>query len=193
MRKYTFLLMALLTALTLLAAGCDGKDPVPAPNPATGGPNEPKQGTSKPEPTKPATVEVKLYYPDEEGEKVVPVKAAVPTKDKYKAVVEALIKGTDAPHLTGIFPKGTKVNHVTVKNGLATVDFSPELVERFVGGSTGEEMLVGSLVNTLTEFPEITSVQIVVAGKEIETISGHLDISAPFTRQPDLLEEARIK
>lgn len=188
MRKYTLLLMALLTALSLLAAGCDGKDPAPTPNPTTEA-NESKQGTSKPESAKPVTVEVQLYYPDEEGEKVVPVKATVAAKDKYKAVVEALIKGTDTPHLTGIFPKGTKVNRVMVQNGLATVDFSPELVERFVGGSTGEEMLVGSLVNTLTEFPEITSVQIVVNGKETETISGHLDISAPFTRQPGLLKE----
>lgn len=187
MRKYTLLLMALLTALTLLAAGCDGKDTPPA-HPAAEDPNVPKQGTVKPEAEKPATVEVKLYYPDEEGEKVVPVKATVAAKEKYQAVVEALIKGTDTPHLTGIFPKGTKVNRVTVAHGLATVDFSPELVDRFVGGSTGEEMLVGSLVNTLTEFPEITSVQIVVNGKEIETISGHLDISAPFTRQTDLLQ-----
>ena len=32
-------------------------------------------------------------------------------------------------------------------------------------------MLVGSLVNTLTEFPEVTSVLILVEGKEIDTIS----------------------
>lgn len=188
MRKYTLFLMALLTALTLLMAGCDKENTAPTTNPSAEEQNSPKQGMSKPEVDKPATVEVKLYYPDEEGEKVVPVKAEVAAKDKYKAVVEALIKGTDTPHLTGIFPKGTKVNRVTVQNGMATVDFSPELVERFVGGSTGEEMLVGSLVNTLTEFPEITSVQIIVNGKAIETISGHLDISAPFARQVDLLK-----
>jgi len=67
------------------------------------------------------------------------------------------------------------------------VCYSAWLLERFVGGSTGEEMLIGSLVNTLTEFPEITKVQITVNGKEIETISGHLDTSAPFPRQTDLL------
>jgi spore germination protein GerM len=74
-----------------------------------------------------------------------------------------------------------------VKDGLATVDFTKELTTRFVGGSTGEEMLVGSLVNTLTEFPEVTSVLILVEGKEIDTISGHLDTSVPFKRMGELL------
>lgn len=187
MRNYTLWLMAILTALTLLAAGCDGKEPPPVQPVGAGAQEGAKQGTTTEEPPQSVTVEVKLYYPDEEGEKVVPIQATVATKDKYKAVVEALVKGTDAPHLTGIFPKGTKVNAVTVQNGLATVDFSSELIDRFVGGSTGEEMLVGSLVNTLTEFPEIHSVQVTVEGKGIETISGHLDMSAPFTRQTDLL------
>ncbi|MBQ5389910.1 MAG: GerMN domain-containing protein, partial [Anaerovibrio sp.] len=59
----------------------------------------------------------------------------------------------------------------------------------FVGGSTGEEMLVGSLVNTLTEFPEIKKVQILVEGKEIDSLSGHLDLSRPVERMPELIKK----
>lgn len=187
MRKYmTGFLAALIAGAALFAAGCDETGKTPAADPASGKPGASAATDNSPA-QKPATVEVRLYYPDNEGEKVVPVKAKVAEKEKYRAAVEELVKGTSEPGLTGIFPKGVKVNRVTVKNGLAVVDFSPELVERFVGGSTGEEMLIGSLVNTLTEFPEITKVQITVNGKAIETISGHLDTSAPFPRQTDLL------
>ncbi len=39
-------------------------------------------------------------------------------------------------------------------------------------------LLVAEIVNTLTEFSEIQTVQILVTGKKVNTISGHMDISA---------------
>ena len=84
--------------------------------------------------------------------------------------------------LTSIFPRGAKLNGVTVDNGTAYVDFSETLQRYFVGGSTGEELLVTSLVDTLTEFPEIKRVQILIDGAEIETLAGHMDLSEPLTR-----------
>ena len=76
-----------------------------------------------------------------------------------------------------------------VENGkVAKVNFSRELQKNFVGGSTGEEMLVGSVVNTLTEFPEIQKVQILVDGQEVETLSGHMDLSQPLPRMTELLK-----
>ena len=60
MRKYTLLLMALLTALTLLMAGCDKENTAATTNPSAAEQNSSKQGMSKPEVDKPATVEVKL-------------------------------------------------------------------------------------------------------------------------------------
>ena len=67
------------------------------------------------------------------------------------------------------------------------MDFSQDLVKHFVGGSTGEEMLVGSIVNTLTEFPEVKQVQILIEGSPVETIAGHMDLSVPLERMKDLL------
>ena len=71
--------------------------------------------------------------------------------------------------------------------GLVYVVFEV-LQKNFVGGSTGEEMLVGSVVNTLTEFPEIQKVQILVDGQEVETLSGHMDLSQPLPRMTELLK-----
>ena len=74
-----------------------------------------------------------------------------------------------------------------MKNGTAVVNFSKELQTNFVGGSTGEEMLVGSIVNTLTEFSEVKNVHILVEGKNIETLSGHMDLSLPISRMTNVL------
>lgn len=49
-------------------------------------------------------------------------------------------------------------------------------------------MLVGSIVDTLTEFPEVKQVQILIEGKKVETLGGHMDLTQPLTRMNDLLK-----
>ncbi|MEW6230380.1 MAG: GerMN domain-containing protein, partial [Bacillota bacterium] len=55
------------------------------------------------------------------------------------------------------------------------------------GGSRNEELLVWSIVNTLTEFPGIYRVQILVDGKKEESIGGHVGIDVPLERNPNLI------
>ena len=76
---------------------------------------------------------------------------------------------------------------VTVQNGTAKVDFSKEFARKFTGGSTGEEMLVGSIVDTLTEFPEVKQVQFLIEGQPVETIAGHMDTTAPIRCMKELI------
>ena len=80
-----------------------------------------------------------------------------------------------------------QIQWVLFEYGVACVSFSLLLVKDFVGGSTGEEMLVGSIVNTLTEFPEVKKVRILIDGKSVESLSGHMDLTEPLTRMKDLL------
>ena len=86
-------------------------------------------------------------------------------------------------------PDGTKVQSIHFANGIARVDFSPELVKNFRGGSAGELLLVGSIVNTLTEIRGVEKVRIMVNGKQIETIGGHVDLSEPIGRMDSLLKK----
>lgn len=102
--------------------------------------------------------------------------------DQVKQAVIALIEGPDKD-LDPVIPDGTILKEIYLdKNGTAYVDFSIELVKNHPGGSSGEIMTVYGIVNTLcANFPEIKNVQILVEGKEIETISGHLDTRYPFS------------
>ena len=84
-------------------------------------------------------------------------------------------------------PIGTKVLSLKIdKNGTAYADFSKELAKKGQG-SYGEMMLCYAITNTLTEFKEIKRVQILVEGKKVITLSGHMDVEDPLERNKTLL------
>ena len=134
---------------------------------------------------------VKVYYPDDSGVRLVEVERRINVAhegEKYLAAVELLLDEPYEDNLTTIFPRNSSIRSVTVEGGLAIVDLDGSIVKHMVGGSTGEEFLVGSIVDTLTNFPEVTQVKFLVDGKEIETLAGHMDLSTPLERMDGLLE-----
>ncbi|MCI5567111.1 MAG: GerMN domain-containing protein [Veillonellaceae bacterium] len=182
---------ALLVMLMLMMAGCGGES---GSNKAQESNNTSVASSSNKEAQAPekkveSTLSVTLYYPDDSGMKIIAVKRDVkPSPDKYTAVMKSLMSGTDKKGTVDIIPKTAKLRSVKVKDGVAKVDFSRELIKDFNGGSTGEEMLVGSIVDTLTEFSEVKKVQILVEGKAVDTIAGHMDTEKPLSRMTGLLK-----
>ena len=102
--------------------------------------------------------------------------------------MQSLLTGTKEKGQVNIIPKAAKLRSVKVDKGVAKVDFTQELVKSFSGGSTGESLMVGSIVDTLTEFPEVKSVQILINGKAVETLAGHMDTSVPIKRMDKLIK-----
>lgn len=191
MKQLKILLMAALAMLMLLAAGCGSDSGKAADSSASSAvKTESNASAGTPDAKKDTKLTLKVYYPDDQGLKLIAVKRTVDTKgsDKYTAAMKSLLTGTTEKGQTNVIPKQARLKSVTVKGDTAYVDFSAELVKKFTGGSTGEEMLVGSVVNTLTEFSEVKKVQILVDGQAIESLAGHLDLSAPQTRMENLLK-----
>jgi len=197
MKKLRYLLLLMLTLSLLSAAGCSDEK-----NPSAGIGNDkttitadkgnapnalPEKEQGK---TEKGKLTIKVYYPDEQGMKLRAVQKTVKSgsEDKYTAALKALLDGTKEKGLTTIVPKQAKIKSVKVQGDTAFVDFDQNLIKKFIGGSTGEEMLVGSIVNTLTEFSEIKKVQLLVEGKKIESISGHLDLTKPVERMESLIK-----
>ena len=202
-----------MLALLIFTAGCEqppGEPPVEPDKPATTAPDKkpaPKPEVKpSPEVEKPSTTEsnppaapeksahtmnIKVYYPDDSGMRLVEVEREITVddpNDKYIAAVEILRDDPVEENLTRIFPSNAAIRSVTVDDNMAIVDFDGGILKGFVGGSTGEEFLIGSIVDTLTNFPEVTSVKFLVDGQEIETLSGHMDLSIPLERMNDLTE-----
>lgn len=116
---------------------------------------------------------VKLYYGDANNEKIVAEERDIsfaPGEDKYKVILEELIKGPEDENLRANISENTKVYGTIKQDSDIIVDFSPEFNQ--FGGSVAEIIAVGSVVNTLTQLDGINRVKILVAGEELMGPSG---------------------
>jgi spore germination protein GerM len=136
--------------------------------------------------------EVLLYFSDGEGEYLRGERRKILRKDtlreEAKEVVIELIKGPEG-RLLRTLPSRTKLLNLQINGeGLAKVNFNQALSKDHPGGSSAEMMTVYSIVNSLSvNFPQIKRVQILIDGKPIETISGHLSLNLPLSPKPDLI------
>lgn len=198
MKPIKYLLTIFAIIVLIMAAGCDNQNTKTTNNGNTSTVQSEQQSQKvattsiledKPDTQKQTQTEITVYFPDANAEKLIAVKRQIPANDnKYVNAINELITGpaNDSEGFT-IMPKGTKVLSVNVNNNIATVDFSKEFQNNFTGGSTGEIMLVGSIVDTLTDFKEIKSVRFTLEGQPLDILGGHLDLTEPVSRMNDLL------
>ena len=106
------------------------------------------------------------------------------TVEQAKAIVGAQIAPAAEPLVSAI-PTGTTLRALFItRGGEAYVDLSGELVTGHPGGSTNELLTIRTLVDALTaNLPAITAVQLLVDGKELDTLAGHVDLRRPFARK----------
>jgi len=118
------------------------------------------------------------------------------TQEVAKAALEELVKGNPATSgAARVLPPETKIKGIAVKDGIASVDFSSEVLKANVGAA-GEALGIQSIVNTLTEFPEIKQVSFLVEGKLDERAKdwwGHIGLyDQPFKRDVSTVYEPVI-
>jgi len=141
------------------------------------------------------TMEIVLYFSDDQAEFLIPEKRNITIEENAndevlaKSIVNELIAGPNDKNLSATIPSGTKLLALSIADGIATVDFSNEIRSNHPGGSAGETITLGSIVNTLTELQSIKSVQILIAGKKVDTLAGHWDISEPLERNEDIIKQ----
>lgn len=147
-----------------------------------------KAGTKVKNPS--GKVNVVLYFADKNGDYL---KAENRTLQMVpglaKATVNELIKGPKGEGLSATMPKGTKINEIDIRNGLCRIDLSKEFRDNHWGGSSGEILTVYSLVDTLTQFDTVEKVEILIDGQSVETLKGHMDLTAPVFRNNQIIKE----
>ncbi|GAB4117407.1 MAG: hypothetical protein Kow00103_14130 [Candidatus Caldatribacteriota bacterium] len=137
--------------------------------------------------------EITLYFADNQANFLVPEKRLVSVSSTLaKQMILELIKGPQTEGLYPTLPEGTKLSELYIAENIAYVDLSEEVIKNHPGGSAAEIMSIYSIVNTLTEIDSIQAVQILVAGQERKSLTGHLDISRPLLRDEEWIKPQTV-
>ena len=183
MKKNTKIIVAVVVIVLMVAVGCiygfvlkrdvpeapptdnTQTEPVTPDTPKTPDDTQTDKPAVQPENPNPTGGEsAVVYVPDEQSEALTPVGANV-ADDSDQALVDALISA-------GALPSGVKVVSSELKDGVLTLDMNDAYAEAVrSSGTTGEEMLVYSLVNTFASARNAESVMLTVDGKPLQ--SGH--------------------
>lgn len=144
------------------------------------------KASSPPQPANPPQerlLTVTLYFSNADASALCPEQRQIrQTDEPARAAVEELLVGAKAEGAFSVIPAGTKLRGFAVQQGVAYVDFTQDILNTPNRGSASEVLIVSSVVNTVTEFAGIEQVQLLIEGKEVETLYGHMDLTQPFTR-----------
>lgn len=128
-----------------------------------------------------------LYYVSEDGMSLVGVQREVPYGDgvleQARQIVAAQLAAAPPPLVSAI-PQGAALRALYMtERGDAFVDLSTEVRTMHSGGALDELFTVYSIVNALTtNLPALTRVQILIDGKEVDTLAGHVDLRHPLQK-----------
>jgi len=128
-----------------------------------------------------------LYFISEDGMSLVGVQQEVPfgepVIEQARRIVEAQLGPAPDP-LAAAIPAGTTLRGLYVTDrGDAYVDLSEEARTRHGGGALDELFTIFAIVDAVTvNLPAIARVQILVNGREVDTLAGHVDLRHPLEK-----------
>lgn len=132
-------------------------------------------------------IRASLFFVSEDGLRLVAVEREVPygdnTTEQARAILTELLAPAPEP-LAAALPDGTALRGVYITDrGEAYVDLSGTATSAHRGGSLDELFSVYAVVNTLTtNLPAIGAVQILVDGREVDSLAGHIDLRHPLQK-----------
>src|SRR5262245_33575116 len=152
----------------------------------------PPQTTPAPQPPVPK-IKATLFFGSEDGRSLVPGEQEIPMAEgkvaQARALVEAQRTMVPPEPLAPTVPAGSKLRGLYVsERNEAFVDLDPAVRDNHPGGSMNELFTVYTIVNALTtNLPELQSVQLLIDGREVDTLAGHVDLRRPLRKNESLI------
>ena len=131
---------------------------------------------------------ISLYFLNNETYQLSTEKRQIDSKElvnyPYEVLINLLIEGPKSDRLKKLIPEGTKLINTKIDKDILFINFSNEFVENPNLGIIQEELIVQSIVNTVTELTEINKIIILIDGEENRGFpDNQLFFSKVFTRQ----------
>nr|WP_237391747.1 GerMN domain-containing protein [Paenibacillus dendrobii] len=144
--------------------------------------DKPAKPDEKPEKAQEQTQKIEVYYTDPEqmvlkkSEKEIKFTSVI---DKYKEAFKAL-QESGSSDLVPLWGK-IELKSLEVKDGAMTIDIHMPDEARL--GAGGEQYALDALTQTMFQFEEVQTVELLVDGQQEESLMGHVDLEHPFTRR----------
>lgn len=135
-------------------------------------------------------VNLNLYFANKNGDKLTAQSTVMEYNANVaveKVVVEQLIMGPTEKGCYPTIPKDTKVMSVTTKDGVCYVNLDTGFTAQ--GYDVLGTVTIYSIVNSLTDLPGITSVQLLVNGETNITYKDNISLETTFQKNPDVIEK----
>jgi spore germination protein GerM len=129
--------------------------------------------------------ELSIWYASQQEDALVSERRRVPPSltpiDRARASLQELIAGPKSQAVRTV-PTEVKIRELFIDDqGTAYLDFTEALSQTHPGGPWAEMLTIRSIMQTLVgNVPEIKRVQIMIEGREVETLAGHVDIRRPL-------------
>jgi len=138
------------------------------------------------------TIKARLFYVSADGTGLTGVEREVPFAEgaeQAREIVNAQIAPVAEPFVSAV-PPGTALRAVFLtERGDAYVDLSGEAITAHPGGTLNELLTVYTIVDALTlNLPAVQSVQILIDGKEVVALAGHVDLRRPLAKNLALVQ-----
>ena len=153
-----------------------------------------QEAAATPQPTTPVRhITATLFHVSSDGQQLVAVQHEVPfgegAVEQGRQIVLAQIKTAPPAPLVAAVPQGTDLRSFYLSDrSEAFVDLGPEILTAHPGGSAAELLTVYAIVNAVTaNLPAATRVQLLVDGKEVDTLAGHVDVRRSLRRNDALV------
>ncbi|WP_338555153.1 GerMN domain-containing protein [Paenibacillus sp. KS-LC4] len=190
----TKITIAALLFIVMTTAGCADKssahpapevslDAIPSKTVTAAAAAEPQQAAEAPVPSAEVkTRTIEAFFSDPQGEKLdkagVQISFSTPAQ-KYTAAFTALQHSDNAERIP-LWSKEIELKSVHFNNGALTLDIHMPDTARL--GSGSEILALDALTWTLFQFTEVKTIDLLVDGKQVESLMGHVDLEHPMTR-----------
>ena len=124
---------------------------------------------------------VSATQPDQLAPVTVQLPLSADPAHRAKQLLAALISNPPTPAQRTLPAGATLLNFYLLPNGQAVADFSDELSTEMPSGILSEWLAVSSITETLAaNVPQISQISILVHGRELDTLAGHVDMTDFF-------------